>query len=497
MTRSIKFVAFDLGAESGRAMVGAFDGVRVSLDEAFRFANVPVRTLDSLHWDALRLFDDIRRGLAKIAQAQRDEIASVGLDTWGVDFALLGRDDELLGNPFHYRDARTNGMLDKAFQTVSRAEIFEQTGVQFLQINTLYQLLAMKGQNAPALENAKTFLMMPDLFNFWLTGTKACEFSNATTTQFYNPRTRAWARELFETLNLPYPMLPNIVPPGTILGNLHASVADEVNLPNIPVVAPATHDTGSAAAAVPAENDAYAWISSGTWSVMGANVPDAIVNADSLKYNFTNEGGADRTFRFSKNVLGLWIVQECRRTWARAGHEYSYDELVEMARRAPAFQSLIDPDASEFLAPGDMPARIAAYCERTAQPVPQEPASFVRCALESLALKYRYNLDRLEMMLGRRMSCIHIVGGGTQNKLLCQFTANATGQVVHAGPVEATAVGNILLQAVALGQLDSLADARRVIRNSFEIATYEPRDLPQWQDANARFSNLLASSVAV
>lgn len=487
---SAKFVAFDLGAESGRAMLASFDGERITLHEAHRFANVPVRVLNSLHWDALRLFDDIKTGLQKIAR-EHHNIAGIGVDTWGIDFALLGQDDELLGNPFHYRDARTNGMMEETFKKISRAEIFSQTGIQFMHINSLYQLLAMKLQHAPALEHAERFLMMPDLINFWLTGAKVCEFTAATTTQIYNPLTHTWAKTIFDKLELPFAILPEIIQAGTVLGKLHSSVVKEIGALAVPVIAPACHDTGSAVAAVPAETDDYAWISSGTWSILGANVSQAVITAESLNFNFTNEGGVNGTMRLSKNILGLWIVQECRRTWARAGQEFSYDTLVGMAQRASAFQSLIDPDADEFLAPGDMPARIAAYCQRTAQPIPQDAGAFVRCALESLALKYCFNLERLEKLLGKRLSQIHIIGGGTQNKLLCQFTANATSRRVFAGPVEATALGNVLMQAVALGHFDSIAQARQVIPHSFELATYEPRDTAMWQDAYGKFLQLM------
>lgn len=490
MTASAKYIALDLGAESGRAMLAAFDGARISLQEAHRFPNIPVRVLNSLHWDVLRIFDEIKRGLTLVARDHRTEVVSVGLDTWGVDFGLLGRDDELLGNPFHYRDARTDGMMDQAFHHVSREQIFEQTGIQFMQINSLYQLLAMKFQNAPALEHAATFLMMPDLLNFWLTGRKACEFSDATTTQFYNPRTRGWARPLFDALDLPFHILPETVSPGTVMGTLHPAVAEEVGL-SAKVVAPACHDTGSAVAAIPAENDEYAWISSGTWSVLGANTREPVINEASLAYNFTNEGGVADTFRLSKNIMGLWIIQECRRAWARQGEELTYDILVELARRAPPFRSVIDPDDDLFLHPGDMPARIAEYCQRTAQPISQDNGSVVRGALEGLALKYRFQLERLESLLGKTLPTIHIIGGGTQNKLLCQFTADATGKRVIAGPVEATALGNVLMQALGLGHIGTLAEGRKLIRQSFDVTIYEPQAREVWDEAYERFVRIL------
>ncbi len=491
MSQAAKFIAFDVGAESGRAMLATFDGERITLSEALRFPNVPVRVLGSLHWDVLRLFDEIKRGLTQIAREHHAEVASIGLDTWGVDFALLGRDDELSGNPYHYRDRQTDGMMEEAFRRVPREKIFERTGIQFMQINSLYQILAMSLQRVPALEHAATFLMIPDLFNFWLTGRKVCEFTDATTTQFYDPRQRAWARTILDDLGLPFHILPEVVSPGTVLGTLQAGIAEEVGLDQVPVVAPACHDTGSAVAAVPSVGQDYVWISSGTWSVMGAEVPQPVINAESLAYNFTNEGGVCETFRLCKNVMGLWLVQECRRAWARVGEELSYDTLVEMARRAPAFRSFVDSDHGDFLPPGDMPARVAEFCRRTSQPIPEEKGAIVRCILESLALKYRVQLEALEELVGKRLPTVHIIGGGTQNRLLCQFTADATGRHVIAGPVEATSLGNVLMQALALGHIGSLSEGRQIISKSFELSVYEPHDPAAWDEAYERFIKLL------
>ncbi len=492
MNQTAKFIAFDLGAESGRAVVAGFDGERMVLSEAHRFPNVPVRIGPRLHWNVLQLFAEIKRGLAQIARDHSSNVASIGLDTWGVDFALLGRDDELCGNPYHYRDRQADGMMEEAFRRVPREQIFERTGIQFMQINSLYQLLAMSLRKAPALENARTFLMIPDLFNFWLTGRKVCEFTDATTTQLYDPRAHNWSRSLIDDLGLRLDIMPEIVPPGTLLGPLQAFVADEVGL-NVPVVAPACHDTGSAVAAVPSTEPDYCWISSGTWSVMGAEVAEPVINSKSLAHNFTNEGGVAQTFRLCKNVVGLWIVQECRRTWARGGEELTYDSMVELARRAPPFRSLIDPDYADFLPPGDMPARIAEFCRRTSQPIPEEKGAIIRCILESLALKYRFQLEALEDLVGKSLPTIHIIGGGTQNRLLCQFTADATGCRVIAGPVEATALGNAVMQAMALGHLGSLSEGRQVIARSFELADYEPHARAAWDQAYQRFCSLVES----
>jgi len=490
VSHQLNFLAFDLGAESGRAMLGQFDGERLRLSEVHRFPNGPVRLPDGLHWDVLRLWTEIKRGLAMAAAAQEEHgagLAGVGLDTWGVDFGLLDRNGALVSNPYHYRDGRTDGMLDEAFRRVPRALVFEQTGIQFIQLNSLYQLLSMVVHRSPALEIADTFLTMPDLFNYWLTGRKVCEFSIATTTQCYDPRKGGWAVPLLEKMGIPTHIFPEIVPPGTILGELLPPVADEIGLSGLPVIAPACHDTGCAVAAVPAEGSDFVYISSGTWSLMGAELSEPVINGQSLAFNFTNEGGVGDTFRFLKNITGLWLVQECRRTWARQGDEFSYDELTHMAARAAPLQSIVDPDDGEFLKPGDMPTRMRAFCHKTDQPVPQSKGAIVRCALESLALKCRWVLERLEEILGRRLEPIHIVGGGTQNRLLNQFPADATGRAVVAGPIEATAAGNVITQAMALGHIGSLEEGRQVVRNSFDVVTYEPAGGSGWDEAYGRF----------
>jgi rhamnulokinase len=487
----MNLLAFDLGAESGRAVIGRFDGERLRLEEVHRFPNGPVRVIDSLHWDALRLFEEIKRGIALcVRQAGRD-IAGLGLDTWGVDFALLDRTGALLGNPYHYRDSRTEGMLEEAFRLVPKRDIFAATGVQFLKLNTLYQLLSMSARKSPLLDAAQTLLMIPDLFNYWLTGRKVCEFTDATTTQFYDPTQRDWSRALFERLGLPSRILPEIVQPGTPLGPLLGPVAEETGAGDVTVIAPACHDTGAAVAAVPATGENYAYISSGTWSLMGAEVRDPILTDAALTYNFTNEGGVGGTFRFLKNIMGLWLVQECRRAWEREGEGLSYDDLTRLASEAKPFGPVLDPDDDRFVGIGDMPGRIRAFCEETGQAPPADRGALVRCALESLALKYRYVLESLEKILNRRLDAIHVVGGGSRNRLLCQLAADATGRPVIAGPVEATAVGNLLVQAIATGRLSGLSDARAVVRRSFDVVTYEPQRDDRWDEAYERFVKIM------
>ena len=480
------YLAIDLGAESGRAILGHYDGERLELSEVYRFPNVPVTVPDDgLHWDVLRLWHEITTAI-RLTAREHPQLAGLGLDTWGVDFGLLDRHGRLIASPYHYRDSRTDGMLAEAFRRMPREQIFEHTGIQFMQINTLYQLLSMVVAQHPALDIAETFLTIPDLLNYWLTGRRVCEFTIATTTQCYDPQARDWSGQLLEAMGIPRRMFPEIAPPGTVLGSLRGEIAELVGIHALPVVAPACHDTGSAVAAVPAEGEGHAWISSGTWSIIGVDVPEAVITPQSFAFNLTNEGGLNGTFRCSKNVLGLWLVQECRRTWAAQGQDWSYAELTQFATQAAPLVSIVDPDADEFLKPGDMPARLRAYCQRTGQPAPETPGAVVRCALESVALKYRWVLEKLEIVTGRRLEPVHIIGGGTQNKLLSQLTADATGRTVIAGPVEATAIGNVLVQALALGHIRSIAEARAVVRRSFTPQIYAPRPGVDWDAAYAR-----------
>jgi len=491
MSGELKFLAFDLGAESGRAVLGRLSGEKLCLEDVHRFRNGGVSVGGRLHWDVLRLFEEMKEGLRMAVQTHGNDIASAGLDTWGVDFALLGPDDVLLDNPVSHRDSRTDGMLEEAWKIVPRAEIYEKTGIQFMQLNTLYQMLALSRRNPWILDSARTMLMMPDLLNFWFTGEKVNEFTEATTTQFYNPRTGAWATDLLEKLGIPTHFLQRIVPPGTVLGKLRPSIAEETGASAIPFVAPATHDTGSAVAAVPATGRSHAYISSGTWSLMGVESTEPIINEKALEFNITNEGGVAGTFRVLRNIMGLWLVQECRRTWALSGKELSYSQLTEMAASAEPFRSIVDPDNASFLKPGDMPARIREFCAKSGQPIPETEGAIVRTALDSLALKYRFVLERLEMLTGGRLEPIHIVGGGIQSTLLCQLTADVTGRPVVAGPVEATAIGNILVQAMGLGHVSSIEHLREIVRNSFEMATYEPVPSPRIEDAYSRFVKLI------
>ncbi|MEZ4713333.1 MAG: rhamnulokinase family protein [Caldilineaceae bacterium] len=498
MSRGGSYLAFDLGAESGRAILGQIDEAKLTLTEVHRFANTPVLIptapgQQTLHWDAPALWREIKTGLAAAA-AQPGQIRSMGLDTWGVDFGLLDRNGALLANPVHYRDSRTDGMMEAAFERVPQAEIFAQTGIQFMQLNSLYQLLALVRSQSPLLDVAETFLTMPDLFNYWLTGRKAAEFTNATTTQCYNPLQRDWAHPMLEKLGIPTALFPEVVQPGSVLGPLRSEIAAEVSASGITVVTPACHDTGSAVAAVPASGEDFVWISSGTWSILGVEVNEAVVNAQALTYNLTNEGGVNGTYRLCKNVMGMWPIQESLRVWSRAGQNYSYADLAPLAQQAAPLRFLIDPDHDDFLKPGDMPARIRAFCRRTGQGEPESHAQIVRCVLESLALKYRLVLENLEALLGRPLQPIHIVGGGSQNALLNQFTADATGKQVITGPVEATATGNILVQALALGDLSSLQEGRALVRRTTDLGVYEPGARAPWDQAFGRFKAMIGAA---
>jgi len=491
MAKDSQFLAVDFGAESGRALLGVIRNNRLELREIHRFPNGPVATLGHMHWDVLRQFQDVKHGLKIALQETAGALDGVGVDTWGVDFGLIGEDGELLAVPWHYRDSRTDGMMEEVFKIVPREEVFERTGIQFMQLNTLFQLFAMVKSNSTALKHASKMLMMPDLFHYWLTGVGVSEFSIATTSQCYDPRLGGWAKDMLEKLGIPSGIMPEIVPPGSTIGPLHESLVTEFGMgKDLPVIAPAAHDTGCAVASVPATGDGHAYLSSGTWSLMGVELDKPLISKASYENNYTNEGGVGGKIRFLKNIVGLWIVQECRRTWLAAGEEVSYGDLADMAAESEGFVSLINPDASVFLSPGDMPQRVREYCRDTDQEIPTTMGEVVRCVLDSLALRYRATVETLDEMLGKRLDPIHIVGGGTQNKLLCQLTADATGRTAIAGPIEATAIGNVLVQAMARGYVASLAEAREIVRNSFDLITYNPRPNPAVDKAYATFKQL-------
>jgi len=487
-----QYLAFDLGAESGRGIAAKLDdNGALAVREVCRFANEPLREQGALRWDALRLWGDITRTLDRVGQTRFD---SIGVDAWGVDYALLDERGTLLENPYHYRDLRNEGMMEEVFARVSRDRIYGITGIQFLQINTLVQLYAASRQSPAIIEAAHSLLTIPDLFNYWLTGELVCEYTNATTTQMVDACTRRWATGLLDEIGLPARLLRPIVEPGTVIGAIRPSAA--LTLAGTPVVAPACHDTASAVAAVEL-NGHTAFLSSGTWSLLGIEAAAPIMSAKARDLNFTNEGGVGGTIRLLKNVNGLWLLQSCRRVWAAHGASEPYDDLLAAAADPRlAFRSLIDPDHASFLNPADMPAAIVAYCCQSSQPEPDGHAAFTRAILESLALKYRLVLDWLEELTGQHITELRVVGGGTRNRLLNQLTADATGRVVRAGPSEATALGNVAMQMVATNAVASLTEARAIVERSFPAERFEPAATERWDAPYRRFLDYVEFSCA-
>lgn len=481
--RSKPYLAFDFGAESGRAVLAHLQSGILTIEEVHRFPNEPVEYGGTLHWDAPRLWSEVRKALTAV---EAMELAGIGVDAWGVDYALLGERGELLQNPYHYRDRRTKGIMEEVFRRVSREEIYAATGIQFMPINTIYQLFAAQQETPSIVAAARQMLTIPDLFNYWLTGNVVCEFTNATTTQLVDPFRRNWASGLMQKVGLRADLPASIVEPGTIIGTLRPSIAENSSLAGTPVIAPACHDTGSAVAAITAR-DGTAFLSSGTWSLIGMELDAPIVTPGALKLNFTNEGGVNGTTRVLKNVMGLWMLQGCRNYWSSRGLNADYRELVELAGREPAFTHLVDPNDECFLRATNMPAAIDDFCRKTNQPSPSSPGAYVRCVLESLALKYRAVLRSLEQLSGKRIEQIRVIGGGSKNRLLNQFTADATGLRVLAGPAEATALGNVAVQILATGTAGSLQEVRAFVDRSFQTEVFHPIDPGRWDEQARRF----------
>lgn len=483
------FLTFDIGTSEGRVSIGSLINEQLELKVLHRFPNKSVPVKNTLYWDILYLWDGMLAGLQTTFGKTDCHPVSMALDTWAVDFALLDERGDLLDNPVHNRDARTNGIMQQVFEIVSRDELYQRTGIQFMQINTLYQLYAMVLARESTLQRASTFLSIADLLNYWLTGKPVVEWTSATCTQCYDPNAKSWITDILDRLQIPATIFPSVVQPGTLLGPFRPPTTLFSDVQKIPVVAVATHDTASAVAAVPAEKERFAYISSGTWSLMGTEVRSPVISPLSLKYNFTNEGGAGGTFRLLKNILGMWLVQACQDSWALEGAVYSPSQLVEMASLAPAFGPLIDPHPNNiyFRTPGDMPTRIRQFLHETNQSVPEDKGGILRCIFESLALKYRQTLDQLEEVVGYPMEVIHIVGGGTRNELLCQMAADATNRLVIAGPTEATTMGNILVQAIATQYLASIAEGREIVRQSSTLNQYEPHPSEHWDRAYRLF----------
>lgn len=480
------FLAVDLGAESGRTVLGRLSGGLIRTQELTRFANGPVRLLGHQHWNIYGLFEEIKKGMkAALVEAGRPP-ESLAVDTWGVDFGLLTREGMILGLPYAYRDERTNRAMEDFFKRMSREDVYLRTGIQFMSFNSLFQLFVTARDKPALLDHAETLLFMPDLFTFLLTGVRVSEFTIASTSQILDPRSRTWDEKILSSLGLPASLMPDVLAPGTLIGNTLPSVSEETGFRDTQVIVTAGHDTAAAVAAIPASGEDWAYISSGTWSLMGIELPSPLISPQTLAANFTNEGGVSGTARFLKNIAGLWLLQQCRKEWSRSA-DLSYDELSRMAAEAPPFRVFIDPDCPDFMNPPSMTEAIRKYCLRTKQVPDLSPAETVRSILESLALKYRHTLDQLRLLSARPIKRIHVIGGGSRNQPLCQFTADATGLTVLAGPAEATAAGNIMVQALALGYVGTLGEIRSIVRNSVHIETYQPAGRADWDRAYSRF----------
>jgi len=494
MIKQITVAAVDLGAESGRVILGRFDGERLEITEAHRFANRSVRLGGALHWNTTQLFADILDGLRK-AKAMAPEVVSAGIDTWGVDFGILDENGSLLGVPVHYRDKRTEGLIEEVTARIPRETIFARSGIAFWPFNTLYQLRALALQRSPLLREGKTLLFTPDLLHYWLCGAKVSERSIASTSQCLAVGEDTWLGELLESLGIPGEIMPPVVPSGTVLGEVLPDIAAENGLAGLKIITPAAHDTGSAVAAAPLSSPHAAYLSSGTWSLLGVESDVPTPTADALRAGFTNEKGVGKTYRFLQNIMGLWLVQSSRAAWARAGQRYEYGELAEMATQGRSFEAWINPNDLRFYAPDNMVAAVQDFCAETGQPVPESAPDVMRCLLESLAFTYRASVDRIEALTGTTVPCLHIIGGGSQNRVLNQWTANALGRPVITGPIEGTAMGNLLVQLMALGEIKDLAEIRQVVRQSCEVEMFTPQYAAAWQDASGRYLQITQQAV--
>lgn len=480
-----RILAFDFGASGGRAILGIFDGKKISLKEVHRFSNDPVTVNGTVYWDVLRLFFEIKLGIIKA----KDEggFDSIGIDTWGVDFGLLDEHGCLLENPIHYRDLRTRGLVEESFQKLPREAFYRLTGIQFMELNTVFQLYSLKKYRPHILERADRLLFMPDLLAYMLTGEKVTEYSIATTSQLVDINTKGWCDEVFDALEIPRRIMGDIVAPGTVMGTLSEEVAAECGVPRVKVISVCGHDTQSAITAVPSAEKNFAFLSSGTWSLFGTELDAPIVNEKSLAMNITNEGGCEKKTGFLKNIIGLWLIQESRRHWGRRGEQYSYADLEKLALAEEPFRCFIDPDAPEFTPMGNIPERVREYCRKTGQFVPETVGQIMRCIYESLAMKYRLTFDKLKECTGNDYPCIHVIGGGVKDTLLCQMTASSCGVPVTAGPIEATVLGNLAVQLLADGSVANVAEARKIIAESENVKTYAPRDAAAWAEAYERF----------
>ena len=483
MTKRV--LAFDFGASSGRAIIGCFDGDKITLEEVHRFSNDPVSVGGTVYWDVLRLFYEIKQGIIKAKIAGGFD--SIGIDTWGVDFGLIDSEGKLMENPVHYRDARTVGLVDEAFKTMPKEKLYGITGIQFMELNTLFQLISLKKYRPWMLERADKMLFMPDLFGYMLTGKMCAEYSIASTSQLIDLDKKTWSKEILDAFGIKESVFAPLVQPGTVLGELSKEVCEECGVDPVPVISVCGHDTQSAITSVPCEDGDFAFLSSGTWSLFGTELDKPIVNETSMNINITNEGGFDGSTGFLKNIIGLWLIQESRRQWMREGKEYSYADLEKLALAAEPFKCFIDPDAPEFVPHGNIPERVREFCRKTGQYVPETVGEIMRCIYESLAMKYRLTFEKLRECTERDYPVIHVIGGGTKDGLLCQMTANSCDRTVKAGPIEATVMGNVAVQLMSDGSVKNIGQARKIVANSSELKTFEPKDTDKWAGAYEDF----------
>lgn len=483
MTKRV--LAFDFGASSGRAIIGCFDGDKITLEEVHRFSNDPVSVGGTVYWDVLRLFYEIKQGIIKAKIAGGFD--SIGIDTWGVDFGLIDSEGKLMENPVHYRDARTVGLVDEAFKTMPKEKLYGITGIQFMELNTLFQLISLKKYRPWMLERADKMLFMPDLFGYMLTGKMCAEYSIASTSQLIDLDKRTWSKEILDAFGIKESIFAPLVQPGTVLGELSKEICEECGVNPVPVISVCGHDTQSAITSVPCEDGDFAFLSSGTWSLFGTELDKPIVNETSMNINITNEGGFDGSTGFLKNIIGLWLIQESRRQWKREGKEYSYADLEKLALAAEPFKCFIDPDAPEFVPHGNIPERVREFCRKTGQYVPETVGEIMRCIYESLAMKYRLTFEKLRECTERDYPVIHVIGGGTKDGLLCQMTANSCDRTVKAGPIEATVMGNVAVQLMSDGSVKNIGQARKIVAESSELKTFEPKDTDKWAGAYEDF----------
>ena len=483
MTKRV--LAFDFGASSGRAIIGCFDGDKITLKEVHRFSNDPVSVGGTVYWDVLRLFYEIKQGIIKAKIAGGFD--SIGIDTWGVDFGLIDSEGKLMENPVHYRDARTVGLVDEAFKTMPKEKLYGITGIQFMELNTLFQLISLKKYRPWMLERADKMLFMPDLFGYMLTDKMCAEYSIASTSQLIDLDKKTWSKEILDAFGIKESVFAPLVQPGTVLGELSKEVCEECGVDPVPVISVCGHDTQSAITSVPCEDGDFAFLSSGTWSLFGTELDKPIVNETSMNINITNEGGFDGSTGFLKNIIGLWLIQESHRQWKREGKEYSYADLEKLALAAEPFKCFIDPDAPEFVPHGNIPERVREFCRKTGQYVPETVGEIMRCIYESLAMKYRLTFEKLRECTERDYPVIHVIGGGTKDGLLCQMTANSCDRTVKAGPIEATVMGNVAVQLMSDGSVKNIGQARKIVAESSELKTFEPKDTDKWAGAYEDF----------